>query len=778
MMAGRERIMIKASSDRKILLGYTNKLTVRPNETIEFKISSEESKDYTAQLVQLINGDIHSERANFREIEIDAPINGKYQGRKQVIYQGSCVVIEDVAPLLDLEEFTLVINFMPTTPEFDVQHLVSRWEDGAGIGWSLMITQQGQLAFHTVDNQQHSSMVVSDQFLKPKCWYQVSVRISWKLRSVKLDLAPLGITAGQPQYNGKSCVEGLIVGEIPKTEALLIIAAGFGGHDAGDRIIPAGCFNGKIEAPVIYSGLLTDQELARVFSGERPTYLRSRQVGDWDFSRGISSSKIYDCSPNGLNGYIHNLPTRAVKGSRWDGGTVDWTQSSDHYAAIHFHSDDLYDCGWQTDITYQLSDALRSGVYALRIRVLNGDKHASVHEEEYIPFYVAAPKRKPQAQIAFIVPTFTYMAYGNVDILETNREKFALSREEFYKSSGLGPGSEQYASMVAAHPEVAHSTYDRHVDGSPIIFSSWLRPLLNMRPKAYLCELGADLLFIDWLEEKGFEYDIITDDLIQNEGVRLLEDYKVLITGNHPEYPTLEQLDAIEIYLGRGGRFMYLGGNGYYWNTAVSSHLPATIEVRRGRAGTATSVSEVGEYYNQTTGKIGGLWRDLGRPPQKLFGVGFVGVDDGTSSYYRVLPKACNSRSDFIFEDVEDGIIGDFGVLGGGAAGQEIDRTNTEYGTPEHTLILAKSDNCNLLSSHYATEERALNCSMTEEYYLSETYGEVVFFETYNGGAVFSVGSMAWFGSLGHNNYDNNVSTITKNVLNRFVSPEPFIFPV
>ena len=44
----------------------------------------------------------------------------------------------------------------------------------------------------------------------------------------------------------------------------------------------------------------------------------------------------------------------------------------------------------------------------------------------------------------------------------------------------------------------------------------------------------------------------------------------------------------------------------------------------------------------------------------------------------------------------------------------------------------------------------------------------MVYFETANGGAVFSVGSISFIGSLPHNNYDNNISAIVDNVLTRF----------
>ena len=47
-------------------------------------------------------------------------------------------------------------------------------------------------------------------------------------------------------------------------------------------------------------------------------------------------------------------------------------------------------------------------------------------------------------------------------------------------------------------------------------------------------------------------------------------------------------------------------------------------------------------------------------------------------------------------------------------------------------------------------------------------HADMVYFETPNNGAVFSVGSMCWCASLSHNGYDNNVSRITENVLDAF----------
>eukprot|EP00976_Prorocentrum_cordatum_P118090 1196409-Prorocentrum_minimum.AAC.6 len=51
---------------------------------------------------------------------------------------------------------------------------------------------------------------------------------------------------------------------------------------------------------------------------------------------------------------------------------------------------------------------------------------------------------------------------------------------------------------------------------------------------------------------------------------------------------------------------------------------------------------------------------------------------------------------------------------------------------------------------------------------------DIVFFEGPAGGAVFSVGSITFCGCLPVNGYSNDVSTLLKNVLARFLDPTPF----
>ncbi|MFP3381162.1 DUF6605 domain-containing protein, partial [Bacillus sp. SIMBA_069] len=56
------------------------------------------------------------------------------------------------------------------------------------------------------------------------------------------------------------------------------------------------------------------------------------------------------------------------------------------------------------------------------------------------------------------------------------------------------------------------------------------------------------------------------------------------------------------------------------------------------------------------------------------------------------MPDSNSPAASFIFEGIgENEVIGDFGLVMGGAVGDEIDRLDFELGTPLHTLWLATS---------------------------------------------------------------------------------------
>ena len=173
---------------------------------------------------------------------------------------------------------------------------------------------------------------------------------------------------------------------------------------------------------------------------------------------------------------------------------------------------------------------------------------------------------------------------------------------------------------------------------------------------------------------------------------------------------------------------------------------------------------------------MGGLWRRNGRAPQRLAGVGFISQGFDHCSYYRRLPAAADPRVAWMFDGIDEELIGNFGFLQGGAAGLEIDAVDARLGTPPHALVVARSENHSNIYELVA-EEVLVPHGATDAIINPHIHADMTFFETPNGGAVFSTGSIAYAGSLSWNGFDNNVFRLTTNVLNRFKDASPFVMP-
>ena len=160
------------------------------------------------------------------------------------------------------------------------------------------------------------------------------------------------------------------------------------------------------------------------------------------------------------------------------------------------------------------------------------------------------PTGRPSAPVALLLPTLTYQVYGNERLVAGGEGGMApTAGREF----ALDPADH----WLAAHPEAGASCYDLHPDGHGVSLVSMLRPIPNLRPSFvwWVTEaperFGSDLYVVDWLEELGQPHDVFTDHDLHADGAALLDGYRVLITGTHPEYWSREMLDALQGWLER-----------------------------------------------------------------------------------------------------------------------------------------------------------------------------------------------------------------------------------
>ncbi len=746
--------------------GYSDRLSVAPGETIEFKVSCETAGRYRAQLVRLVNGDTNPAGPGFREVEIDSPVNGDYPARFQPIDPGSCVRVDDPAALLQpAGAFTLHAFILPTTPAKPDQGILGRYALDAGRGYALVV-HEGRLGLQ-LGAANGQLRILADAPLAAGLWYSVAAVYDPARRTVSLYqqpvVNPVNSLLSPCVVDPAAVVVERPVEHGPADAGTTFVIAGLATHpESGD--IDAH-FNGKIDSPKVWARALALAELAALATGAAPP--RGDLLACWDFAdgigrHGIPADRVADRGPHGLHGRCVNLPTRAVTGWNWDGDEENFRHAPGQYGAIHFHDDDLDDCRWDTDARLAVPADLKSDVYALRLRL--GEA------EEYLPFFVLPPRGTATAKVLFLVPTASYLAYANEHIsLEGT-----VAQCIFGHTPVLGP-QDMY---LQAHPELGLSTYDVHSDGSGVCYSSARRPIPNLRPGYRhgikgLWQFPADLHLVDWMNATGVAYDVATDFELHQEGERLLSRYQVVVTGTHPEYYTTAMLDGWERYLAAGGRCMYLGANGFYWVTAWHPDRPWVMEVRKAESGSRAWQARPGEYYLASTGERSGVWRCRARAPQKLFGVGFTAEGFDRSSHFRQLPDARHPAAAFIMAGIgPDELIGDFGLLGDGAAGYELDRYDLALGTPPQALLLAASENHSDDYPHVA-EEIYFNfpgMGGTQDF---QVRADLVYFTTRNGGGVFSTGSISWCGSLAHDGYRNNVSRMMTNVLTRFSDPAP-----
>ena len=745
------------------ILAYADRLSARPGEAVEIKVSCDGLTRYEAELVRIVQGDINPDGPGYREDAVDADLGGPFEGRFQPIHPGSYGIVEDNAAFRDLSTFTAFAAIWPTMPGEGPQTILARRDPHTGAGFELFLNDAGALEFSVAAGTTDATSVSTDEPLLAQRWYLVAARLSaedGRMTVTQHRLLPHPLPAAAATVTREAQASA-----VPSdVTAPLTMAA----RPAPDR--PAERhFNGRLERPSLYACVLSlDGMVARLDAG-------SASAGDddlvaaWDFSIGISTDRMVDVSSRHLDGALINLPTRGVTGRRGGADAFCWQQTPERYAAVHFHDDDLYDAGWDTDFSFEIPGDLGSGVYAVRL-------HAD-EDEFYVPLAVPPPREGPRAAAAFLLPTASYMAYANNRIaLDVPEAEIVIGRLLEHKKHDL---------FMQEHPELGLCFYDVHNDGSGVFYSSRLRPVVDMQPKivgamggtgSNLWQFNADTHILGWLEHCGEPFDVITDEDLHREGLSLIEDYRVVLTGTHPEYHSAAMLDALEAFVHRSGRLMYLGGNGFYWRISFHPALPGVIECRKSEDGIRAFAPLPGEFFASFTGEYTGLWRRNGWPPNRLVGVGMVSQGFDVSAPYRRTQASRDSRAAFIFEGVDEEIIGDFGLSGGGAAGLELDAVDHTLGTPEHTLILASSERHT--DVYLMTPEDMLDpvpgLGGTEADIIRS---DMVFFETPNGGAVFSTGSIAWAGSMAWNGYDNHVAAITANVLRRFLAPEPFRFP-
>jgi N,N-dimethylformamidase len=372
----------------------------------------------------------------------------------------------------------------------------------------------------------------------------------------------------------------------------------------------------------------------------------------------------------------------------------------------------------------------RSGLYYF---------HAKGESGTFFSFpWVVAPAN-PTAPVAVLASTNTWNAYNNFGGRSNYINSNALPAEPVVNArQDLLRYTQQGAFNVwrFADDEYAPLSFDRPEPSNHIPEDEEVTDPVEGRMQS--AQAPGEWRLLGWLEREGFTYDLYSDYQL-HAGDLDLDAYKVLILGVHPEYWSRQMYERVKAWVhGRGGRLMYLGGNGINCEIEFLDETRMRCKTHLASTGGALGMPDP----NDPNVYLESRFHRTVECEANLLGV--VCTESGimTAAPYRVVDA---SHWVYAGTGLRDGDTFGHASLHervpGGASGHETDKMS-RY-SPPGTHLLAKGQNPN------------------------DGGAEMVYYEVErSGGAVFSVGSITYVSSL---LVDGAISRITRNVLERFL---------
>ncbi|MFN9341532.1 MAG: N,N-dimethylformamidase beta subunit family domain-containing protein [Planctomycetota bacterium] len=567
------------------LHAYLSQQSVAPGDTLQVYASS--PVPYRLSVVRLGPAIDHRDQDELVHL---APLQPPLV---QPIRPGSCLIVEQGLPEKLLQaDFAIEIWLRPFLLAEPQAVLTQASEHGP---WGVFLTDQKELTYR-----------VGEQTLLR----------SAPLPTLKWTHMVLCAGAGQLTLWINGTQQGGAVQTVaPKLLAQPLV---IGGLQCEQQLIQL--LDSDIAQPTCYQRRLTPEEIRQRFTAnglKLPDPDEAELLGCWplDEERGDT---VADLSSHRRTGRIVNGATWMIGGPSFDGRNVarfgnryEPAKDSLRGHALRLASDDLYDCDWAVTYQYVLPHDVRPGLHCIRAD-FELDGQARVH---FFTFLVRKPPSTPKAPLLVLCSSNTWTAYNSTPVLK-NLE----ANQRWFSSTAGGVNVDPLAP--------AFSCYLNHRAGQPAYQFGLRMPwpvagpnVLYSEPNMGYSHLMRGERFAHlWLEENGYDYDLVLDlDLHRNPS--LLEGYQCVLINGHSEYWSSESYRGLDEYLCRGGHAILFSGNTMFWR--VSFNDAGTImECRKldNRIGGMTHAS-VGELYHSQDGKRGSLMRESGLAAWQIVGL-------------------------------------------------------------------------------------------------------------------------------------------------------------
>ena len=121
--------------DNLPLIGYADRLSAGPGETVDFRVSSRSGVPFEARLVRVVCGDPNPDGPGLKEVPVPSEFEGSWPSHPKDAHLGSFVRVRGARP--EGGALTVVATVWPTLPEHPGQGIVSWLAGGDGLALVL-----------------------------------------------------------------------------------------------------------------------------------------------------------------------------------------------------------------------------------------------------------------------------------------------------------------------------------------------------------------------------------------------------------------------------------------------------------------------------------------------------------------------------------------------------------------------------------------------------------------------------------------------------------------
>jgi hypothetical protein len=370
--------------------------------------------------------------------------------------------------------------------------------------------------------------------------------------------------------------------------------------------------------PVIYNRALGAGEIKERFSQQGLVAAKGKGLlACWPLAE-EKGDRVADTSGQGRHGRIINHATWMIGGPSFNAdvpryGNYNPAKDPGRGHGLRFASDDLYDCRWEPTHRYRIPASSRPGVYVGRICFdLEGKPHLY-----HVTFIVRKPRRRKPARVLVLCATNTWKAYSG-----TPFGKNLPDLKQVWGTNGItnNPGDPP-----------AYCFYRGHAAGQGTFQLGFRMPWPVASPYVlyggqtdYSHLARADRFLHAWLEQSGYDFDVVSD-LDLHRDPDMLRDYRVFVINGHSEYWSLPMYHGLERYLAGRGSVICLSGNSLFWRVSYNDD-GSILECRKVDApGDQLPHERRGECWHSHDGRRGGMLRECGYPGWRLVGLDTLG---------------------------------------------------------------------------------------------------------------------------------------------------------